>query len=301
MEIVLADVIAQVSCIRTSNKVDETKTPPRTSFNLLLTCTFSGGETGYISVWEKLALQVSEELAQLKDGPLLVIATGVNPKTVGGHIYLNATASTRFFFNVDDEITQDFRKRKSSPYKCQWKWGCSTKMTRIGGKITCQTCPSAKAVGVLRYRIEVIVEDDSDTSTFVIFEKAGEKLLKTTASDLAAKSDVPENDDFGEIVPQAIQDIVGGVFLFYVKVAKYNFTAKHQSFSVYQIAPPPNALTKKRNETCEPSQTKSTKLPIAPPSNATLEMKPKSGCPLSKKPPTNRKNKSQVVVDETEE
>ncbi|KFK44254.1 hypothetical protein AALP_AA1G234600 [Arabis alpina] len=53
--------------------------------------------------------------------------------------------------------------------------GCSTKMTRIGGKITCQTCPSAKAVGVLRYRIEVIVEDDSDTSTFVIFEKAGEK------------------------------------------------------------------------------------------------------------------------------
>ncbi|KFK23924.1 hypothetical protein AALP_AAs69332U000100, partial [Arabis alpina] len=79
----LLNVIAQVSCIRTSNKVDETKTPPRTSFNLLLKCTFSSGETGYISVWEKLALQVSEELAQLKDGPLLVIVTGVNPKTVG--------------------------------------------------------------------------------------------------------------------------------------------------------------------------------------------------------------------------
>ncbi|KFK44116.1 hypothetical protein AALP_AA1G217700 [Arabis alpina] len=175
-------------------------------------------------------------------------------------------------------------------------------MTRIGGKITCQTCPSAKAVGVLWYRIEVIVEDDSDTSTFVIFEKAGEKLLKTTASDLTAKSDVPENDDSGEIVLQAIQDIGGGVFLFYVKVAKYNFTAKHQSFSVYQIAPPPNAVTKKRNETCELSQTKSTKLPIAPPSNATLEMKSNSGCPLYKKPLTNsRKNKSQVVVDEIEE
>ncbi|KFK26564.1 hypothetical protein AALP_AA8G265200 [Arabis alpina] len=128
------------------------------------------GETEYISVWEKLALQVSEELAQLKDGPLLVIVTGVNPKTVGGHIYLSATASTRFFFNVDNDITQDFHKRKSSPYKCQWKWGCSTKMTRIGGKITFQTCPSAKAVGVLRYSIEVIVEDDSDASTFFIFD-----------------------------------------------------------------------------------------------------------------------------------
>ncbi|KFK22384.1 hypothetical protein AALP_AAs42393U000300 [Arabis alpina] len=50
------------------------------------------------------------------------------------------------------------------------------------------------------------------------------------------------------------------------------------------------------------NQTKSTKLSIAPPSNATLEMKPNSGCPLYKKPRTNsRKNKSQVVLDETEE
>ncbi|KFK45084.1 hypothetical protein AALP_AA1G341600 [Arabis alpina] len=251
----LPDVIAQVSCIRTSNKVDETKNPPRTSFNFLLTCTFSSGETGYISVWEKLALQVSEELAQLKDGPLLVIVTGVNPKTVGGHIYLIATASTRFFFNVDNEITQDFRKGtyyqenllptsasgngdpiptdfqsigqvlafvndqggNEKMFWCKAKvvdvilsngWffiacrGCSTKMTRIGGNITCQICPSAKAI--------------------------------------------------------------------------------------------------ERNETCEPSQTKSIK-PIASPSNATLEMKPNSECLLSKKPRTNRKNKSQVVLDETEE
>ncbi|VVB01685.1 unnamed protein product [Arabis nemorensis] len=51
----LPDVITKVSCIQTSKKVDETKTLPRTSLNITLTCTFDSREAANISVWEKLA------------------------------------------------------------------------------------------------------------------------------------------------------------------------------------------------------------------------------------------------------
>ncbi|VVB04830.1 unnamed protein product [Arabis nemorensis] len=69
-------------------KVDETTTPPKTSLNLTLTCTFDVGETVYISVSEKLVRQLSEELVQLKEAPLLVIATSVNSRAVGGKLDL---------------------------------------------------------------------------------------------------------------------------------------------------------------------------------------------------------------------
>ena len=39
-----------------------------------------------------------------------------------------------------------------------------------------------------RYCIEVIVDDGCQTSTFIIFDEAGQTLLKTTASNLASKN-----------------------------------------------------------------------------------------------------------------
>lgn len=54
-----------------------------------------------------------------------------------------------------------------------------------------------------------------------------------------------ENDDFGDRVPQAIRDIVGRVLFFYVKVSEYNFTAKYQSFPVYDVSLPTSVITKK--------------------------------------------------------
>ena len=43
------------------------------------------GETAYISIWDKLACKVRNDLDQLQGEPLIVIVTGVNPETVRGN------------------------------------------------------------------------------------------------------------------------------------------------------------------------------------------------------------------------
>ena len=103
------------------------------------------GETAYISIWDKLACKVRNDLDQLQGEPLIVIVTGVNPKpfvvisklimflfkfefcdlffklkrrftiiytfSIEGELYLNTTASIRFYWNKENDVTKDFRKR----------------------------------------------------------------------------------------------------------------------------------------------------------------------------------------------
>uniref|UniRef100_A0A1J3F4X7 Replication protein A 70 kDa DNA-binding subunit B/D first OB fold domain-containing protein n=1 Tax=Noccaea caerulescens TaxID=107243 RepID=A0A1J3F4X7_NOCCA len=52
----LPDVVVQISSIRTIDKLANMKSPPKKTFNLVLTCTFDSGESAFISVWEKHAL-----------------------------------------------------------------------------------------------------------------------------------------------------------------------------------------------------------------------------------------------------
>lgn len=45
---------------------------------------FLSGETAYISVWEKQASKIREELELLKGEPIVVIVTSLNPKLLHG-------------------------------------------------------------------------------------------------------------------------------------------------------------------------------------------------------------------------
>lgn len=56
---------------------------------------------------------------------------------------------------------------------------------------------------------------------------------------------VAENDACGQIVPQEIHNIIGTEFTFYIKVAEYNFSAKHQSFTVTKLVIPSPVQTTK--------------------------------------------------------
>ncbi|VYS62284.1 unnamed protein product [Arabidopsis thaliana] len=297
----LPDIVGQVSRIRNSDKLDETTIPPKTTNNVILT-----GETAYISIWDKLACKVRNDLDQLQGEPLIVIVTGVNPKTVRGELYLNTTASTRFYWNIENDVTKDFRK--STNFQKLLVPSCEEQTTELvptniesitqilayvndqsgkaGQAITCGNCGSV-SIGRLRYRIEVIVDDGCQTSTFIIFDEAGQTLLKTTASNLASKNNVGENDPYGEIVPQEIHNIIGKDFFFYIKVASYNFTAKHQSFSVSKMVTPSPMVTKRPTETPDPSPTKSTS--------------DTENINITNKKRRTRKNITKVVVEESDD
>ncbi|XP_019085736.1 PREDICTED: uncharacterized protein LOC104715847 isoform X2 [Camelina sativa] len=343
----LPDIVAQVSCIQNADKVDETTTPPKTTSNLILTCVFDSGDTAYVSVWDNQASKVREDVALLKEEPIVVIVTGVNPKNLRGDLYLNATASTRFFWNVENNITEEFRKSpcyqkdliptienpapmsapgdvqsiseilayvdeqsgKEKLFWCKAKvvdlilssgWffiSCTTcfkKMETSGDTLICGgACDSDTAIGRLRYRIEVVVDDECQTSTFVLFDEPAKKLFKSSASTLAAKNNVAQNDACGLIVPKEIQNLVGRNFVFCIKVREYNFTAKYQSFAVAQIEIPPAVAVKKRPAPPGSSKGKASDLvPCNPKGEKASDVSQQS-----KKHRPLRKNKNKVIGD----
>ncbi|KAG2290820.1 hypothetical protein Bca4012_006769 [Brassica carinata] len=62
---------------------------------------------------------------------------------------------------------------------------CSKKLQRGNSSFTCPTCFNAIAVGVVRYRVELLVEAGDDKSLFVAFDSAMTKLTGIRAAEVA--------------------------------------------------------------------------------------------------------------------
>lgn len=168
----------------------------------------------------------------------VIVATNINPKFIGGGLYLDATSGIHFYF--DHEVAASrrlFQELYSKPEKdttsakqyhgvkklekvslgelnnyalesppqaieflCKAKiasmettngWcyiscaKCSKKLQRGNSSFTCPTCFNASAVGVVRYRVELLVEAGDDKSLFVAFDSAMTKLTGIGAAEVA--------------------------------------------------------------------------------------------------------------------
>lgn len=112
---------------------------------------------------------------------------------------------------------------------------CARKMEKTDTTLTCNYCKDSKSVGVLRFRIEVVVDDGRDTTTFVIFDKDAKKITNTTATALMEYKEGDADKDKHDQVPASVLNIVGKTFKFQIKITQYNFRAKYQSFTVSRI------------------------------------------------------------------
>ncbi|CDY69089.1 BnaUnng03110D, partial [Brassica napus] len=104
------------------------------------------------------------------------------------------------------------------------------------------------AVGVLRYQVELSVSDQTDETFFVAFDVEMTKLTNIQAAEadhilhyiilfllclfflkilcVGVKAHV-DNE-----LPEFIADIVGKTFIFQLKLVEFNFTHKHQTFTI---------------------------------------------------------------------
>ncbi|KAL0774326.1 hypothetical protein Bca101_039477 [Brassica carinata] len=80
------------------------------------------------------------------------------------------------------------------------------------------TLDQPAAVGVLRYQVELSVSDQTDETFFVAFDVEMTKLTNIQAA---------EADHI-----LFIADIVGKTFIFQLKLVEFNFTHKHQTFTI---------------------------------------------------------------------
>ncbi|KAL1218145.1 Replication protein A 70 kDa DNA-binding subunit B [Cardamine amara subsp. amara] len=110
---------------------------------------------------------------------------------------------------------------------------CSKKLEKKASSLICvnKKCGKSPAVGVLRFRIEVIVEDRHDSANFVIFDKDATKLTGTTAESIKNNSD----EEGMEGLPTCVKSIIGSTHLFEIHVKDYDFKSTYKSFTVSEI------------------------------------------------------------------
>ncbi|CDY40309.1 BnaA10g27590D [Brassica napus] len=63
--------------------------------------------------------------------------------------------------------------------------GCNKKLERSGTSLSCNRCVTDAVTGVVRFRVELAVDDGNDNATFVVFDKEMTKLTKQDAAVLA--------------------------------------------------------------------------------------------------------------------
>ncbi|KAG2286787.1 hypothetical protein Bca52824_046391 [Brassica carinata] len=103
----------------------------------------------------------------------------------------------------------------------------SKKLQSTVSAFECVRCSNGNAAGVLRYRVELAVADDTAEGAFVCFDGVMARLHKLRASEASQMLTEGVNPEDSK-VPMFIIDMEG-------KVSTYNFTAHHQTFTITRI------------------------------------------------------------------
>ncbi|CDY53928.1 BnaCnng25750D [Brassica napus] len=190
----LPDIIGEVSFVR-STITYGLRGPQRVMMTLRLEGMFDDRAVTFQTKFDKHSSE-----------PKVILFTNINPKVVGGKLFLNATSGTHFYFD-------------------------------------CET--SAGKEHYERYRVEFSEADHTDEAVFVAFDIEIAKLTNIQASEAAhilvstqnilhlhgAGVNARVDNDF----PPFLNEVVGKTFTFQLKLGEFNFTSKHQSFTVSRI------------------------------------------------------------------
>nr|VDC81641.1 unnamed protein product [Brassica rapa] len=281
----LPDIIGELSAIR-STITDRIAGAQR----VMLTLRLESGENVCVSMFDSLALAFHTKFDSYGREPKVIIATGVNPKIVGGRLFLNATSSTHLYFDSEtaagkklfdtlpghgavpgESTSKVVHAQKIEPmtlselnqfiitaesqiieFLCTAKvtgiqqdegWcyigcsGCSKKLVREISSFTCLSCNETNAVAALRYRVALSVSDNTDTASFLAFDTEMAKLTNLQASEAAQIVGIGVDAQVDTELPQSLADIVGKTYTFQLKLNDFNFSSKHQTFTISRIFP----------------------------------------------------------------
>ncbi|KAL0009241.1 hypothetical protein SO802_010743 [Lithocarpus litseifolius] len=111
---------------------------------------------------------------------------------------------------------------------------CKTKVKQVKGVLWCERCRNEPKFAVPSYRIQVQVQDETDTTTFILFDKAAEKIISKTTRELAEMQEeilkLDENN-----LPKEIPKIIGNEYLFQLHLDEYNLKYGKENYTVSKI------------------------------------------------------------------
>ncbi|KAJ4906942.1 Uncharacterized protein Rs2_10600 [Raphanus sativus] len=209
--------------------------------------------TVYLSLWYEAASTFRGLLNAGDRSQSVLLVTSVNPKVFGGNLYLNSTQGTRFFFDTNIPEVAEFVSSVGATavqgYTCidtlegikknelvsigdLNTFISNSNEQRHGTSLNCTRCVTSDLTGVLRFRVELAVDDGKDSVTFVVLDKEMSKLTKQDAAVLALDM-VHEGGE--ERLPGCLEELEGKEFVFQIRVTPFNFTPNHRTFTVSTI------------------------------------------------------------------
>ncbi|KAH0897719.1 hypothetical protein HID58_047287 [Brassica napus] len=224
----LPDLIGEITAVK-STVTD----PPQDKNRVMATIRMDNDTSVTMSLFDAQAVKIHNQLEQIGVDPRVVVATSVNPKIVGGRLFLNATSGTHIYFDKQTDagerlfyrlVERDTGLPPVAPLLKSYAKVEKLSISELNDFVVTAT-----------YRVEMSIADETGEGLFVAFDGVIAKLHNMRAheaANLLAGDDVnPEETD----APPFVRDMEGKSYTFQVKVGPYNFTANHQSFTISRI------------------------------------------------------------------
>ncbi|KAH0858306.1 hypothetical protein HID58_086567 [Brassica napus] len=120
---------------------------------------------------------------------------------------------------------------------------CSKKLDRSAASLRCNQCVNHNVTNVVKYHVELLVDDGNNYATFVVFDKEMLKLAKQDAAALLL-------DEVNSGVGKKLKAELGRTDLdFHIRVTPHNFSPDHCTFTVSAASDSFNTESCNINET----------------------------------------------------
>ncbi|KAH0888455.1 hypothetical protein HID58_050884 [Brassica napus] len=242
------DIIGEVTAAK-STVTD----PPHDKNRLMTTIKMDNDVSVTMSMFDSQPVKLHNQLESMGGDPRVLVATSINPKIVGGHLFLNATSGTRIYFDketiavvaqdtglapaapllkgydkVESLSVADLNEFVNSASSQEIDFICTEKVTGIKLDkgwcyVSCSNC-TKKLQRTVSLSHVWITDVCSICSHRIYFHWHCIQRLLPHAGDGVNPWDTQ--------APPFVADMEGKTYKFQVKVSAYNFTENHQIFTI---------------------------------------------------------------------
>ncbi|CAF2147434.1 unnamed protein product, partial [Brassica napus] len=186
------DIIGEIVAVKST-----VSDPPEDKNRVMVTVKLENDVSVTLSLFDAQAVLFHQKLGGMRDDPKVIVATSINPKMVGGRLFLNATSGTHVYYDKETHAGESLFYRL---------------VARDTG------LPSAAPLLKSYAKVETVTI--AELNHFI-----------TTDSPQAEEGVNPEDS----VMPPFVAGMERKTYTFQVRVTPYNFTVNHQTFTVSRI------------------------------------------------------------------
>ncbi|XP_048599854.1 uncharacterized protein LOC106450002 [Brassica napus] len=248
------DIIGEIVAVKST-----VSDPPEDKNSVMVTVKLENDVSVTLSLFDAQAVSFHQKLGGMRDDPKVIVATSINPKMVGGRLFLNATSGTHVYYDKETHageslfyrlVARDTGLPSAAPLLKSYAKVEPVTIAELNHFIT--TDPPQQEIDFLCTARVSRVEADKGWC-YVACSKCSKKLQRTVTSFECARCNNPHAvgslraseavqllaeegvNPEDSVMPPFVAGMEGKTYTFQVRVTPYNFTVNHQTFTVSRI------------------------------------------------------------------